>query len=478
MPNSRYPPQQQPHQITKVKTPTETSPLLQPTSVNKSSPGSKNHHKKGRKGSGPHSPVLNGNGLNSKTKNNSNNNGNGQRRHTPPQHPLPPQQATYLEPDEVAMPDNLWLIIISIWTGSFLSAADSTIVATTTNKIASSMHGSNQLTWIAASYLITNAIFQPLCGKISEIYGRRTTLLIAQFWFGLGCLCCCFSQTVLQFSLARAITGVGGGGLSALSSIIVTDVVPLRLRGMFQGYANLMYGLGQFLGPVIGGLFITVNEKNGWRWMFGLQVPLVMVASWLVYNNVHEFILFAEQRMLLRSEWSSFKKIDLPGSLTLSVVIVSFIMIFNSQTSLQFGLYLGTTIVFGILFWAVECYLATEHIIPPFAFRGVLRLSAFAVMFGTMTIYGLNFIIPIYLQVVQDFTSLQLSIFNGFGVFSVSIGSLLAGWFLKHEKSTNVDIILKNSVNASILGFFSVFAGALLCMLITINAKPSATESI
>ncbi|ODQ48027.1 hypothetical protein PICMEDRAFT_23268, partial [Pichia membranifaciens NRRL Y-2026] len=81
-------------------------------------------------------------------------------------------------------------IIGSLWLGTFLSAADTTIVSTTANTIASSMNGSDKLTWIATSYLLTNTIFQPLVGRFSDVFGRRTVLLIAQFWFALGCLCC------------------------------------------------------------------------------------------------------------------------------------------------------------------------------------------------------------------------------------------------------------------------------------------------
>ncbi|ODV84706.1 hypothetical protein CANARDRAFT_200158, partial [[Candida] arabinofermentans NRRL YB-2248] len=92
--------------------------------------------------------------------------------------------------DEVVSPKNVTMILISLWTGSFLSAADSTIVSTTANTIASSMNDSENIAWIATSYLLTNSIFQPLMGKVSEIYGRKTALLFAQFWFGFGCLLC------------------------------------------------------------------------------------------------------------------------------------------------------------------------------------------------------------------------------------------------------------------------------------------------
>ncbi|KAH3668123.1 hypothetical protein OGAPHI_001877 [Ogataea philodendri] len=374
---------------------------------------------------------------------------------------------------EVALPANLAIIIISLWTGSFLSAADTTIVSTTANTIASLLHDSNGIAWIGTSYLLTNAVFQPLTGKMSELFGRRSTLLFAQFWFGLGCLLCACSKSVTQFTMARALAGIGGGGISALSSIIVTDVVPLRMRGIFQGYANLMYGLGQFVGPVLGGLCLGVDGKNGWRWMFGLQVPLVVIAALLVSRNIHEYTTDAEERLKNRFSKKNFLKIDIGGSITLSLLITSVLLLFTASSSTQAVVYIVAALSFGLLFYVVETRLATDHIIPPFAFKGVLRLGAFTAMFGSMTMYGTNFILPIYLQTVHGLDSVQLGLFNGFGVFFVSFGSLFAGWLLKHNADVKDEDIVAKAVRTSILGFLAVFSGSFICLSICLTAKPA-----
>ncbi|QPG76371.1 hypothetical protein FOA43_003759 [Brettanomyces nanus] len=375
--------------------------------------------------------------------------------------------------EEVIIPDNVWYIIISLWTSSFLSAADTTIVSTTANVIASSMNGSDKIAWIATSYLLTNAVFQPLVGKISDVYGRRTTLLVSQVWFILGCLLCALSRTVNDFIVARAIAGVGGGGMSALSSIIVTDVIPLRKRGFFQGYANLVYGTGQFLGPIIGSIFLTANEKAGWRWMFGLQVPLVSITSVLVFKNVHEFRFDAELLMKNRFRLSNIKKIDLPGSLSLAGFIVAILILFSASSTFQVEAAVLCAVLSAISFYLVENYVVEERIIPPRAFQGLLRIAALIAFFGTMAMYSLNFVLPLYVQIIQDFSSFQLGVFNAFGVFSSAAGSLIAGWILKEKEKVRPEIVVKKSVNISIGSCLLSFAGAFICMFFVRAVKPT-----
>lgn len=381
---------------------------------------------------------------------------------------------------EVVIPDNLWSIIGSLWLGTFLSSADATIVSTTANTIASSMHASGQLTWIATSYLITNTIFQPLVGKFSDIYGRKTVLIIAQFWFALGCLCCALARNVTEFAIARAIAGIGGGGMSALSSIITTDVIPLRMRGVYQGYSNLMYAVGQFSGPVIGSFFLAFNQESGWRWMFAIQIPLVILAGFLVNKNVHDYRKDQQHIDLWnRFTLDNLSKIDLPGSLFLSGVIVSMLMLFGSNTHFELYLWSGLLLSSAVCFYLVEKYVMSVHVIPPDAFKGILRLTAFIVFFGAASIYSLNYMLPIYLQIVLGFTQIQLGGFNTFVVFASGGGSLLAGWLLTHEEKVHPDVVVLKAVKLTVYCCLGLFTGGCLCWIGVSQIKPAfAAEDI
>ena len=377
---------------------------------------------------------------------------------------------------EVVIPENLESIIASLWMGTFLSAADTTIVSTTANTIASSMNGSDQLTWIATSYLLTNTIFQPLVGRFSDVFGRRTVLLVAQFWFALGCLCCALAQNVTQFAIARALAGIGGGGMSALSSIITTDIIPLRMRGIYQGYANLMYAVGQFTGPILGSTFLAWNESAGWRWMFAVQVPMVIIAGLFVHKNVHEYRQdqLTEIDVKNRFAWRNLSQIDLPGSFLLSCGIISLLMMFNVSSVQSLRICMLCFVLSATAFALVEKYVMKVHIIPPSAFKGVLRITALVIFFGAAAIYGMNYVLPLYFQIVHDFAQFQLGLFNSFGVFAVSFGSLIAGWYLKHDdENISPKVIISRGIHLSILCCVGIVTGVFLCMFAALNLKPT-----
>lgn len=400
---------------------------------------------------------------------------NSNRTYSSPQENYTSEQTFH----EVVIPENLVSIVVSLWMGSFLSAADSTIVSTTANTIASSMNGSDQLAWIATSYLITNTIFQPLVGKVSDVFGRRTVLMVAQFWFALGCLCCALSQNVTQFAISRALAGIGGGGVSALSSIIITDIIPLRMRGIYQGYANLIYGVGQFTGPILGSVFLAWDESTGWRWMFGIQVPMVILAGFFVYNNVHEYRKDQMDEIDMKNRFSlkNLYNIDLPGSFLLSCLIVSLLMMFNAKSAKSFWAFFSCFIASGVLFGLVEKFVMKVHIIPLSAFQGILRITALIVFFGAAAMYALNFTLPLYFQIIHDFSQLQLGLFNSFGVFSVSVGSLIAGWYLKHsDENIHPNVIISRGVYLCIICCGSIVLGAFLCFFAVINLKPTTSR--
>lgn len=105
--------------------------------------------------------------------------------------------------------------------------------------------------------------FQPLYGKLSDIFGRKECLLFSYLVFGLGCLGCGLARDMTQLVVARAIGGIGGGGMNAVVSILMTYIVPLRDRGVWQGYINIIFAAGTATGAPLGGL---LADSVGWRW--------------------------------------------------------------------------------------------------------------------------------------------------------------------------------------------------------------------
>ncbi|KAM0433399.1 hypothetical protein ACHAPT_004277 [Fusarium lateritium] len=162
---------------------------------------------------------------------------------------------------------------LAILTNVFLAGFDGTVTASTYSLISSEMQYSNLASWITTAYLLTSTAAQPLYGRFSDIFGRRVCLLFATALFGMGCLGCAVSQDMISLIAMRALAGLGGGGLMTMTTIINTDLIPDRQRGMYQAVQNILHGTGAICGATLGGV---ISDAVGWRICFLGQVPVSM----------------------------------------------------------------------------------------------------------------------------------------------------------------------------------------------------------
>ncbi|GME26896.1 Tetracycline resistance protein TetB/drug resistance transporter [Neofusicoccum parvum] len=161
----------------------------------------------------------------------------------------------------------------------FAALLDQTSLAASLSIVGSALGASDQASWISGAYFVTSTSFQLLYGRLSDIWSRKIILLVGIAIFFFGSLASSLSQSAIQLIVFRAFTGVGGGGLMTVAQFIVSDVVPLRERGKYQGILGAFVALGNGVGPVIGGALASQSEQS-WRWIFRLNLPLsvIMVA--------------------------------------------------------------------------------------------------------------------------------------------------------------------------------------------------------
>lgn len=356
-------------------------------------------------------------------------------------------------------------IIISLWLGSFLSSIDGTIVANIMNGVAEEFQESNKKQWIATSYLLTNTAFQPLYGKLSDVTGRKFAVLTAHFFFGLGCLLTCFSQNVTQFSIARAICGIGGGGINAMSSITVSDICTTRERGMYQGYANIVFGTGQILGGPIGGIFL---DSIGWRPLFAIQVPLIMVCSLLTSINVNIKLTHVPP-FKERFTRENLSRIDIFGSISLVITISG--ILFLTSTDLSKSLLIFITMASFIIFLWVETSYAKERIIPFELLKGEFGLSSIATILSSFIVFGDIFRSPIYLQLIQNISVTKSGLYLLFPSMAMAIGSIVAGKILRNTKLN----IAHCASLISLCGMILQFTGLIIEYFLIGHLDPSLT---
>jgi len=139
--------------------------------------------------------------------------------------------------------DEIRSIIIGIMLAMLLAALDQTIVATALPTIGRDLNDVAHLSWIVTAYLLASTAVTPLYGKLSDIYGRRVTLLAGIAIFVVGSAACALAPTMLALILARALQGLGGGGLISLAQTIIADIVAPRERALSGLYRQRLRDL-------------------------------------------------------------------------------------------------------------------------------------------------------------------------------------------------------------------------------------------
>ena len=132
-------------------------------------------------------------------------------------------------------------IFYGLMLAMFLSALNQTIVATALPTIGRDFGDFENLSWVIISYLLSSTVVAPLYGKLSDIHGRRTMMLIAITVYAGGSLACALAPSMLALILARALQGLGGGGLMPLVQTIIGDVASPRDRPRYQAYTSSIF---------------------------------------------------------------------------------------------------------------------------------------------------------------------------------------------------------------------------------------------
>ncbi|KAI9044278.1 putative MFS drug transporter [Aspergillus affinis] len=169
-------------------------------------------------------------------------------------------------------------IFLACSTVDLIALMDQTTLAASLSIIGNALHASDQTSWISGGYFVTSTCFQLLYGRLSDVWSRKLVLFVGLGIFFFGSLAASLAQTATQLIIFRAFTGVGGGGLMTVAQMIVSDVVPLRERGKYQGILGAVVALANGIGPVIGGALASINEDS-WRWIFRLNLPLAAITT-------------------------------------------------------------------------------------------------------------------------------------------------------------------------------------------------------
>src|SRR5256884_305732 len=167
------------------------------------------------------------------------------------------------------------LIVFGVLLPLFMGSLDSTILASALPTIGRDFDDVHSLPWLITAYLLAATAGMPLYGKIADIHGRRFTLRIAIGVHMAASLICALAPSMLVLILGRALQGMGGAGLSAISVVVLGDVAAPKDRGPYYAYFSMTYTTAGACGPALGGF---LADHLHWSAIFWLNIPMALIA--------------------------------------------------------------------------------------------------------------------------------------------------------------------------------------------------------
>lgn len=325
-----------------------------------------------------------------------------------------------------------------------LVAIDATILATAVPTIVSELGGLSQFPWLFSIYLLTQAVTVPIYAKLSDIFGRKPIILIGIALFLVGSILCGFAWSMPALIAFRAVQGLGAGAVQPMAVTIAGDIYTVAERARVQGYIASVWAVASVAGPALGGLFAQFDV---WRWVFFVNVPLCLLAGWMLVRHLHENV----ERRSHRIDYAGAALLTAALSLLiLSVLEGGQAWAWNSWQSI------GGFVVGGVLLLAFVLVerRAAEPIVPLWAFTRRLLLTTALIGLGVgALITGVTSFVPVYLEGSLGVPPL---------IAAIGLATLTLGWPLAASFSGRLYIPLGFRATARIGGAITVAGAAVL----------------
>ncbi len=338
---------------------------------------------------------------------------------------------------------NVLIVTIAVFVATFMTAIEGTIVTTAMPTIVGSLHGIEIMNWVFSIYLLTNAMFTPICGKLADKIGRRSIFIFGTLVFIIGSAMCGFSNTMLTLIISRAIQGIGAGAMMPVALTILADMYSAEKRAKMLGLNSTAWGIASVVGPLTGGVIV---DTIGWHWIFFINVPIGLVLIGLVsYYLVEE------------KQEKNNKKMDIQGSLFLMTMLLTLLLAFQFLSESGFDLkvigMLGATILSIFLFIRAEKNAEDPVIsLELFSSRIFIVVNLVAALISGF-LMAVEVYIPMWMQGVLGYKAgLGGLVLAPLSILWVYGSSLVGRWMVQHSMKT----VLLRTLGIALIGGVSL----------------------
>ncbi|MFE5617732.1 MFS transporter [Streptomyces sp. NPDC056463] len=176
-------------------------------------------------------------------------------------------------------------VVAALMLGMALAALDGTVVSTAVPQIVGDLGGLSVFSWLFSGYLLAVTVTLPVYGKLCDTFGRKPVLIAGTILFLIGSLLCAAAWNMGSLIAFRVVQGLGGGALQGTIQTIAADLYPLKERPKIQAKLSSVWATASVAGPAAGGLLAGYAD---WRWIFLINLPVGLVALWLVARYLVE----------------------------------------------------------------------------------------------------------------------------------------------------------------------------------------------
>lgn len=288
-----------------------------------------------------------------------------------------------------------WTVFLIVAVGVFMATLDSSIVNISLPSIAHyfGVPLNGAVEWVIISYLVATAAILLTAGRLADMIGRKAVWTAGLAVFTGGSVICGAAPSLLLLILARALQGIGGALIMAVSPALLTSAFPPEERGRALGLNAVNVALGVSVGPTLGGL---ITAYFSWRWIFYVNVPIGIIG------------IIATLRILQEKVQRNPGRFDPLGAILLALGLASL------TGGLSFGTELGWTSPFliGMLVTAAVALILLPFVevrVPnPIIDFGMFRNRVFfsanvSLILSFMSLFAVSFMLPFYLEELRAF---------------------------------------------------------------------------